>query len=158
MTALDLTVASSVERSEMVADWGFRLRPAEGGTFWRTVMTEWSGFDAIDHESFFHLFYCYRRAWTPGLMHPDDRAAYAALPGRMTVYRGADLSAPMGLSWTLDRDIAAGFAEGHRGMMNPCPAVFTATVSPADVAFMQTERGEREVVLFAFVEHPEVEW
>ena len=84
--------------------------------------------------------------------HPkgtDNLRTYKGLPDSVTVYRGQGMSQPVGLSWTLERDIAAAFASGPRGESNPEPVILTRTIARKDIAFVVNEREESEVVLFA---------
>jgi hypothetical protein len=62
--------------------------------------------------------------------------------------RGQNDGATVGLSWTLDKGVAEGFARGHRGIWNPSPIVITAEVYKRDVAFACAERHEAEIVVF----------
>jgi hypothetical protein len=64
------------------------------------------------------------------------------------VFRGQDSGVRIGLSWTTDRDVAANFARGHRGLFNPDPVVLTTTIAKSSIAFAVPERNEAEVVLF----------
>src|SRR5262245_17377515 len=45
---------------------------------------------------------------------PGDRAFYDALPSSVEVFRGGNRSTIRGVSWTLDRKVAEGFATGKR--------------------------------------------
>jgi len=81
-------------------------------------------------------------------MSRGDRAFYDTLPDYFTVYRGQNDGATVGLSWTLDKGVAEGFARGHRGIWNPSPIVITAEVYKRDVAFACAERHEAEIVVF----------
>lgn len=42
----------------------------------------------------------------PLMMEPDERAALADLPERVTIYRGCGPGNRRGLSWTLSREVA----------------------------------------------------
>jgi hypothetical protein len=91
------------------------------------------------------LFKRFRPYWQP----PDD-PFHHDLPERFVAYRGGaqiELTKP-GLSWTLDRAVAAGFAIGHRKIHNRPAVVVTASLSRSDVALVSTERKESELVLF----------
>ena len=67
---------------------------------------------------------------------------------RLIIYRGQSARSPLGLSWTLRRETAVGFARGHRGLLNPSPVIVETTVNKADVACYFTDRNEEEIVLF----------
>ena len=129
---------------------GIIARGAIGGAiFWRVVAQEWTGFDAIPHAAYAAAFRRHRAAWSPDCMAPADRAAWDALPEVVTLYRGQPSAAPPGLSWTLRREVAEGFARGHRGIPVPSPAILRASVPRDAVAFCSTERDEAEAMLFA---------
>lgn len=123
--------------------------PDDGLRFWRLVAEGWSTFDLIPHRVYTAAFRRYRPRWSPKVMAPSDLSFYEALPAELTIHRGQDASAPIGLSWTLDREVATGFARGHRGIRNPSPALLTVTVQKNTVALAFAQRSESEVVLFA---------
>jgi hypothetical protein len=134
-----------------------RFAGKAGAAFWRWLPMHWSGFDAIPHDFYEAWFREYRNDWTPDRMSsvPEDpdqlspRAAYDALPDHgISIYRGQGLDHEPGLSWTLNRKVAEGFARGHRGFGPRNPGVLEAEIEKADIAFMATDRGEDEVVLF----------
>jgi hypothetical protein len=89
-----------------------------------------------------------RAAWDCRLMAPKERDTYLALPKTITVYRGQDASAPVGLSWTTNRSVAETFGRGHRGILNSQPVVFEGTVCKRHVAGVYSEREESEIVVF----------
>lgn len=120
----------------------------DGRRFWRLVASEWDGFDAIPHAEYGRLFRRYREAWSPDVMEPDDRVFFDALAPTLTVYRGQDASAHVGLSWTLDRGVADEFAGGHRGILNAAPVVLEARIRKPSVALALASREESELVLF----------
>lgn len=122
--------------------------PDDGQRFWRLVAAQWSGFDAIPHRAYATAFRRHRPTWSPEVMAQGDRTFYEALPANLTIYRGQDASAPLGLAWTLDREVALSFARGHRGMCNALPLLLTVTVKKEDVALAFSDRGESEIVLF----------
>jgi hypothetical protein len=116
--------------------------------FWRAVWDEWSSFDLIPHEKFQLIFIQRMGSWSRNAMKAGDRRRYAKLPQVFTAYRGSDLQAPIGLSWTLDWETAKGFARGHRGMRNVEPVIFEAQIDKHSVAAFLTARSEEELVLF----------
>jgi len=132
--------SGSVQRGIHVAEWaeGLRNIRKHGLLFWQVVTQVWSGFDRIEHRRFSKQFVRF--------------ASYApqveCSPGGVLLYRGQDLRAPLGLSWTTCKNTAAGFARGHRGIRNPQPAIFTMTAKPKQVAFTCDDREESEYVLF----------
>jgi hypothetical protein len=115
-----------------------------GAAFWPIVSRAWSGFDRIPHEEFAEWFHIFRR-WRPKV---------EGLPRRMTVYRGQDANAPLGLSWTRNRKVAEEFARGHRIYFNPNPIVHEIVITPGKVAFICNDRDEEEIVLRAIPAAP----
>lgn len=117
--------------------------------FWIWLAEKWTHFDLIPHNQFQAAFRQHRNAWSPEFMSPADRAEYDALPERFPAFRGQDKEKPVGLAWTLDRNVAQVFAEGHRGLLNPQPIVIEAMLLKTNVALLLTGRKEAEIVLFA---------
>jgi hypothetical protein len=77
----------------------------------------------------------------------DHGEFFAGLPRRFTIYRGASRAHINGaVSWTVDREIACGFAHGHRGIAVPDPVIASATINKADIFAAINNRGEREIL------------
>lgn len=131
----------SAERPAAFAAWAEALPRAKaaGIAFWQAVAQEWSGFDAIDHPRIAALFRRFRSS------RPDHFTEH--LPAEIRIYRGQDAGDAFGLAWTTDPVVAAGFAEGHRGIRHDDPYVYEITVTRAEVAFTCDDRGEAEIVL-----------
>jgi hypothetical protein len=134
--------ASAVERERLgprpaVKHWHFARVIARRPLFWKVVADEWCGFDRIDHSSFAILFKRFRPYWQPS--GDPFFIAYRA-SGQIELVKP-------GLSWTLDRRVAAGSAIGHRWIHNRPTEVVTATLSRT-VALVSTERKESELMLF----------
>ena len=118
-------------------------------TFWRVVSEHWSAFDLIPYEEFEREFARYKRRWNPSFMSHESRLVFESIPASVRVFRGGNgESAVRGLSFSLNRRVAEGFAEGHRGIRYPDPRVFEMTVSRDEIAFVCNDRDELEVVLF----------
>lgn len=115
---------------------------------WRWIAARWSGFDLIPQSQFEKVFRFYKLGWSPDCMSAASRTVYDALPSVFTAYRGQDHSARAGLSWTLERSVAADFARGHRGLHNPSPVILCRTFRKSSVAMVLMGRNEHEVVLF----------
>lgn len=120
-------------------DWCDSLGDGDGPDFWHVIVRAWTTFDRIPHEDYAVQFARFASTAPP---KPD-------LPEPVTVYRGQDDSAPLGLSWTLSWDVAEGFSRGHRNIFNPDPIVLALDVWPSEVAFFTNDREEQEVVLLA---------
>ncbi len=85
----------------------------------------------------------------PEMMTPDERAALAALPETVTIYRGADRGVnEAGLCWSLDRTIAARFPFYVRYLAKH-PVLVTATVPRDRIAALKLDRSEQEVITTA---------
>ena len=101
-----------------------------GAEFWRWVANEWSGFDAIPHATFQRQFSKWRLHWDASHMPVAERRLFESLPRNTTIYRGQRSLRKPGLSWTLDRTVAEGFARGHRGMAHPHPLCLKRHAAP----------------------------
>jgi hypothetical protein len=81
------------------------------------------------------------------MMDDEERAALAAMPDTITVWRGhSDINAD-GWSWTTDRDRAVWFANRFTVMENRNPYVTEATVAKTDVIAYMLARKESEIVV-----------
>ena len=107
------------ERGELLLEWSSDLTDDD---HWRAVADVWVDCDrqSITPAEWRDLWLADR----PGREHTmtnEERAALAALPERVAVYRGVDgFTTPNGrrghgLSWTLDRDLAHWFADRGGG-------------------------------------------
>ena len=123
--------------------------------FWYLIARQWADFDTIPHDRLTAEFKKHRVGWEPEIMtwgHPkgtDNLKTYKSLPDSVTAYRGQGFNQPVGLSWTLDLDVAARFALGHRDAGSPTPLILSRAVAKKDIAFVVNEREEAELVLFA---------
>jgi len=77
----------------------------------------------------------------------EDRMIYDHLPRWITAYRGCSRDRIFGLSWTLDRTIAAGFARGHRGIRPDDPVVAEVKIRKRDIVAMFNDREEGEILI-----------
>lgn len=128
----------STVRPWHVLEFAQQLGDSEGAVFWRIVTEEWSGFDLIPHAEYEKQFTRFS-ATAPGSANTDS----------VSLFRGQDADAPVGLSWTSCPNVAAGFARGHRGMRNKAPVVLETIVDCAQIAFECDDRSEHEYVLLA---------
>jgi hypothetical protein len=82
------------------------------------------------------------------MMSPEENAAYDALPDKVIVYRGCGKTNMMGMSWSLDREIANRFP--HTQRYKVCePLLITATVPKSRVLAVKLDRAENEVLTFS---------
>jgi hypothetical protein len=121
---------------------------AESPDFWRLLAKHWPGFDAVPHAAYAGTFRSRRAAWSADCMELADRALYDQLPPLVSLHRGQSGEAPIGLSWTLSREVAEGFARGHRGKRVLSRVVLATRVRKTSIAFICTDREEEEAVLF----------
>ncbi len=91
------------------------------------------------------------RSAEPLMMTPEELAELEALPDPLTVSRGADRGVnERGLSWSLDRDVAARFPFLNRyGARNP--VLVTASVGKRSVTALKNCREERELIILSGV-------
>ena len=81
------------------------------------------------------------------IMNKEERAALAAMPDTLTIYRGlTSRGTRKGWSWTLDRAKAEWFAK-RLAQEGDEPIVLTGTVSKAHVIAYFTGRDEEEIVV-----------
>jgi hypothetical protein len=109
--------------------------------FWRSFAGLWSMCD----DTWEHL-----DQLLPLLRRHRDHAPARRLGNQATeirVWRGCTCSRILGISWTRHLTIAAGFAEGHRGVPVPDPVVVSAFIPRSGVFLYNRSRGEGEVVL-----------
>jgi hypothetical protein len=83
----------------------------------------------------------------PHYLSGDDRTCFDGLPDCLEVYRGCSKARIRGLSWTTDRDVAASFAVGHRGIRVPEPVIASAVIPKHAIFAAITARGEGEIVI-----------
>ena len=137
-----------MREGEIVSDW-FERVSALGEYFWREVAEWWPSMDAIEHENMAMFFGQFNEQWSIDCMSDADQRAWKYLPHKkqITIYRGQDLSLPVGLAWTTDRKKAEWFANaGLRGYRKDAPVVLTAKVWKCEVALCLGGRGEKEIV------------
>lgn len=126
---------------------------------WLTVLgEEWDGCDDIGLHSDYLiedtplndvLFNPKYAASVRRLIMTDaENEAYAALPDKVTIYRGCYAANKWGLSWTLDRDTAAGFPLLHRYRQDGQPLLVKAIADKSRIAFLKLSRSESEVVTY----------
>ncbi|OAI30545.1 hypothetical protein A1351_08570 [Methylosinus sp. R-45379] len=126
---------------------------AEHGTDWRAVASEWTGWDAIDHDTWKKLFKRDRVLWSVDILSDEQRAFYDSLPEQLTIYRGCNTGIRNGhrrLAWTLDMEIARDFSnKGIRGVTaGGSPVIYKGTIAKRNVALAIDDREEKEIVPF----------
>ncbi|HSS71064.1 MAG TPA: hypothetical protein VLQ46_10495 [Casimicrobiaceae bacterium] len=121
--------------------------------FWTLVGREWSGCDNIFAYAWRVDELIERKRHLFGLpiteaMCEEAQALYLKLPSQVTVWRGCYEHNINGLSWSLDRGVAARFPSLNRYWQPDMkPLLIEGHVSKQDIAFLLTDRKEAEVVL-----------
>jgi hypothetical protein len=79
------------------------------------------------------------------MMTHKERRLLAALPDRITIYRGCGKKNIRGISWTLNRRLAEAFPFFGRFRVER-PLLVAASVDKRDVAALKIERNEDEII------------
>jgi hypothetical protein len=130
---------------------------------WLVLLGElWSGFDNIGPCSGDLFWAIHERvpdmdSVIPEMMSHEERVAFEALPEQITIYRGCGPKNMFGFSWSLDRQIAAKFPLMPRYSTNE-PKLLTATISKNRAAALKLDRGEQEVIVFAYPDESSIHW
>ena len=85
----------------------------------------------------------------PGVefLSTEARAAYDALPDPVRVFRGCSRERVMAVTWTIDQEIAADFAHGHRSIKVPAAIIATGLVPKRAVYGVCIGRGESDIII-----------
>lgn len=84
--------------------------------------------------------------WRDRMMDDEERAALAALPDIVTIYRGCYANNKNGLSWTLRREVAERFPFHHRYTQEGQPLLIRATIARDQILALKLDRTEQEVI------------
>jgi hypothetical protein len=127
-----LRAKSSMPRLEWFALLGTQWAWCDNIWYWHLVLREW-----LREAS---------REELDAMMEPAERAAWAGLPPRITVYRGCYEINRTGLSWSLDRAVAEKFLTYPRWRREgEQPLLLTGTVS-RDSVVLKLDRDEQEII------------
>lgn len=135
---------------EIVERDGFWDETGDGTAYWELVGEVWQDCENVyQHFDGWCGLWASEMAGRERVMDDDERAALAALPDALTVWRGAGhRGVANGLSWTLDKDKAAWFARRDIGHEDRTGAyVARGSVRKPDVLAHFTGRGEAEIVV-----------
>jgi hypothetical protein len=111
--------------------------------FWGVFLKWWSDWEG--HGLKMRLQRVHRRQPAYEFLSKKNRRAFDALPERVEVYRGQAADAPMGFSWTTNREKGEWFA--HRfEMLHGRPALLSGTVRKRNIWAIELDRGEYEVL------------
>lgn len=109
----------------------------------------WEGFDNIGPHRLplAKLLRSATKAERDLMMTTDERAALAAMPEEITVYRGCYEINRRGLSWTTDINIAAHFPTLHRYKRHGEKPLLLKAIAYRDRAVVKLGRSENEVIV-----------
>ena len=88
-----------------------------------------------------------RGHWRPEYMDRDQVGFYRTLPEDLNIFRGQDQNRDIGISWTLDRNVAERYAQGECST-NMDPTVIEVRIKKSDIAIVGCGFGESEIVPF----------
>jgi len=139
-----LDMANSYTRMSATLDCARR------SDFWLILGDMWESCDDIARHRtrLERLLRARSRRWPiPEAMTSAELAHWQALPNAVTVWRGCYRENMNGLSWSLNRDVAAGFPLLNRYRREGrLPLLLEGRLRKAKIAFVKLERGESEVV------------
>jgi hypothetical protein len=135
---------------EIMDPSGFWDEGGDGAEYWKLISDVWT-----DSENINQHFEGWCDLWASEMsgrelvMDEEERAALAALPDLITVWRGAGHpGAAEGLSWTLNKEKAAWFARRNTGHPDRVGAfVARGAVRKCDVLAHFIGRDEAEIVV-----------
>jgi hypothetical protein len=116
--------------------------------FWPALMDAWCMSDATWNYRA-RVLWNMKNARKPALAYfsPEQRQFFETLSPLVLVFRGCSRVRVCGIAWTVDREIAEGFARGHRGIKVPEPVIASALVPKEHIFFVTDDRQEKEIVL-----------
>ena len=142
-----LLTVSSAERAEVMLALTRRKR-AE--VFWPVFFENWSQCDDTWYLRDDLLGQLQRfEDEAPGVQFlcAEARAAYDVLTDPVRVFRGCSRERVMAVTWTTDREVAAGFAHGHRFIEVSAPVIASGLMPKRAVYAVCIDRGESDVIL-----------
>lgn len=80
------------------------------------------------------------------LMDETELAAFERLPDEVVIWRGCYASNKWGLSWSLDREIAAKFPTLHRYRQAGQPLLVKARIAKDQILALKLDRNEQEIL------------
>ena len=129
-------------------------------TDWLTLLgEEWSGCDNISqHKEWLVKKSPLKQAmYEPDLrrflMTTDELAAYDALRGPISLWRGCYANNKRGLSWSRDRAAAIRFPTLHRYQQDGQPLLLEAKAKRRDIIAVKLDRGESEIIAWGLKPH-----
>lgn len=151
----DCLLADSYSRMEAVIGRHPRSRftgpKLRQDAWWRLLGEQWSACDNINEwsEVIRQLMLSAPRQHLDLMMSIDERLELASMPEEFTVWRGCYGFNREGLSWSLDRDVAASFPTLNRYRHESHSPQLIEGVCRRRDAVLKNDRGEREVITSA---------
>jgi hypothetical protein len=140
----DAMLADSYSRIQVLID-ALRLPRSE---WFKLLGEEWTGLDNLwSARSILRAeLRAADRADLDLMMSERERAALAALPERITVYRGCYRVNRAGLSWSIDRSVAARFPHLMRYRRDGEQAILRIGTAWRDEVVLKLDRDEHEII------------
>lgn len=126
------------------------LKLAPSDLFWHALLTAWSGIDDTwsQRVRLLGAMRKHARRLNPHtFMSQEERREFDALPVSITVFRGCSRRRSNSVSWTLRKDVAEGFARGHRGIPVPDPVMASGQITKDGVFAFLLNREEAELLI-----------
>ena len=154
----DYTLIGPGLGSEDVAKVIIKLAKADAGyDFVKLVHQNWTGCDNFSDltNDFKKLFNAHFKN-ADSVVKSSEAKWFNSLPRAFKVYRGCEIFGWHGLSWTLDKQVAVGFAKGHRGIKLNNPQIHSTIINKSQIFFATNERQEQEIVWDPFEHNGEI--
>jgi hypothetical protein len=143
-----LNVVMCYEKPFLLEGFTTEMYEADDKAYWGTLGWMWTSVESPweERKTFLRLFKS-KRPHRDHLMDVVDRKALKKLPDSFPIYRGFSGNRGKGLSWTLDKKIAIGFANRFASHFGD-PTVIEGICQKSDViAFFAANRNEVEIVI-----------
>ena len=115
--------------------------------FWPVFLRAWPSCDATWHLRRDLLRLLRSQSSVRDFFDADGAAFFDGLPDPVIIYRGCSRARVRSISWTTDREVAAGFTRGHRGVRVPDSVVAQAALPKEAVFAVFTDRNESEMLV-----------
>lgn len=121
--------------------------PADPSKWFRLLGGEWEVCDNIGHfkDELLGRFENASRSLLDAMMTDEELDQWRALPDEITAFRGCSLENSDGMSFSLNREIAAGFPALAR-YYTPNPILIEARI-PKEITVLKLGRDEFEIIL-----------
>ena len=137
------------ERPYRLEAFGHVAAHMDDEEYWETLSGIWTDSENINQNiGLWKKFWSSKRPARECVMDEEERAAFAAMPETLTIYRGTTPASNVrGMSWTLTPRTAHWF--GNRYVRSAHYFFATAEVAKADVLAYLLRRNETEIVVLS---------